>query len=138
LEERARRNIAQITLNWNIVRQTSDSRSIALVPRSKHGRVYAGYLGNFELADNPPWLDEALALRDHAEKDSRDRYGLEFVQVWHVREWRRIPYSQVPNWLIPQLSFRNLVRRVKAPDLGEVDAGWDPYGTVVRLMDAGT
>ena len=115
---------SRVSLNGNVVHlsQAADA-CIAVVPRSKHGVVYAGNLGHFELVDNPPWLKEALNIHN------RPRYGLEFVQIWRVAEWVPISYPLLPGWLISALSFRNLVQEIKAPFPGQ-----EPYQLVSDLM----
>ena len=118
--------------NRNFVRKVGPG-SIALVPRPSLGVVFAGVVTRrFEIENDPPWVDEYLALRRANGLDTEHEadHVADVVQCCVVDELRPISLPLFPAWIRRSLLGRSTFGQIASMP----QRGLFPYPVVDQLI----
>ena len=96
--------------------------SIVLIPRIEKGICYAGRVNSeFELIDNPEWLNYYYKLRkDQGLEYSGLHHATDVIQTWSVEKWQEISFPAIPRWISYRLFSRNtagIIHDLKKPKI---------------------
>jgi len=106
---------------------------IGLIPRPSMGVIYAGEVQRFKLHRNPAWASEYIEMRQGQKPiinydDQEGQHIADVAQCWHVDKFHKIPYHQIPGWIVSSIMGRATLGRVNS------DENRRPYDVMNALL----
>lgn len=102
-------NASQVKANENLAKKVGED-SIVIIPRLDIGICYIAKVKEFELNDNPSWIENYLDLREKQGSgitDKKSHVG-DVVQCWPIKgKIKEVPFPIIPRWISQSLLNRS-------------------------------